>query len=523
MMENAPLALVPDRTGLDQLLIDDKNKPTEHRAMQQQAVLAFGRRTNAQPPLPVLLQDAVTLACEVLHTPLGGIGEVHGDALALTVAPPGDGDRATAAREHHCPLGDGRSMAAFAMKSGNVTVTGDLRRETRFADDFLLARNVVGALTAPLHVNGKPFGALGVYTHAPRQFSLDEVAFAETIAHLLGTSVARIKAEEQLEQAREMKSSLLGMVDSMVMTLDMEGRIVDMNRACEELTKHRLDDLRNQPFWQAMVAPDDADLVKIIFESSRGSQIPSEFEGEVLAGDGSRRQVSWSLKVLATGQVQTILVTGRDQTAQAEIKAELLRAKMLAEETNSTLGQLTARLGKPRNATAAPPASQERDEVSEAPSGSRTPVPEHCALAGERPTPQPAAGVSLPAGHCPHGRPPASPAAQFFRRGVLGHFRLRILVLHGPVAQVRDLCGGDGPFARPDPLRRPGDARRPHDGEQGHAVPGGLRLHQPHPSAENAGMTALQAPPPSAATALDRHRPILMQSSFRHPPAGRSR
>ena len=98
------------------------------------------------------------------------------------------------------------------------------------------------------------------------------------------------------------------MVDSMVMTLDMDGRVVDMNRACEELTKYKLDDVRDRPFWQAMVAPDDAELVEIIFHSSRGSHIPSEFEGEVLARDGARRQVSWSLKVLSTGQVQTILV-----------------------------------------------------------------------------------------------------------------------------------------------------------------------------------------------------------------------
>jgi len=253
-------------------------------------------------------------------------------------------------------------MAAFALKSGNVTVAADLRKETRFRDDFLRSREIVGALTVPLHVNAKPFGVLGAYTRGPRQFSVDDVTFAETIAHLLSASVARIKAEEKLQEAREIKSSLLGMVDSMVMTLDMDGRVVDMNRACEELTKFRLEDVRDQPFWQAMVAPDDAELVKIIFQSSRGSQIPSEFEGEVLARDGSRRRVSWSLKVLSTGQVQTILVTGRDQTAQAEIKAELQRMKSLAEESTATLSQLTAKFDKPRKKAAARAASRAVEE-----------------------------------------------------------------------------------------------------------------------------------------------------------------
>ena len=63
-------------------------------------------------------------------------------------------------------------MAAFALKSGNVTVTADLRKETRFRDDFLRGRGVVGALAVPLHVNAKPFGVLGVYTNAPRRVLL---------------------------------------------------------------------------------------------------------------------------------------------------------------------------------------------------------------------------------------------------------------------------------------------------------------------------------------------------------------
>ncbi len=200
-------------------------------------------------------------------------------------------------------------------------------------------------MTVPLHVNGKAFGALAVYSTSRREFSADDVTFAETISHLLGASVARIKVEEKLHEASEIQSSLLGMVDSMVMTLDIDGRVVDMNRACEELTQFQLNEVRDQPFWQAMVSPDDADLVKLIFQSSRGSQIPSEFEGEVVSRDGKRRRVSWSLKVLSTGQVQSILVTGRDHSVEDEIKAELVRVKTLADETTATLSQLTERLG----------------------------------------------------------------------------------------------------------------------------------------------------------------------------------
>ena len=117
-METASLAIAPDPAGLDQLLIDIRNKPMEPRAVQQQAVLAFGRRTNAQPPLAVLLQDAVALVGEVLDAPLGGVGEVRGDTLVLTVAARDAEGRGAAPQEHRCCVSDVNSMAAFALQIG---------------------------------------------------------------------------------------------------------------------------------------------------------------------------------------------------------------------------------------------------------------------------------------------------------------------------------------------------------------------------------------------------------------------
>ncbi len=316
----------------------------EQRSLQQNALLAFGRRTNAQPPLPVLMQDAVALICEILSADRGGMGEVEGETLLMSLTTRDADGRTVDPQINRCPLSDATSLAAYSLRTGNLTYCGDLRMESRFRDPFLLRQNIAAALVIPLHVNGKPFGALGVYSETPREFTVDEIGFAETIAHLLSASIARIKAEQTLDEVREIKSSLLGMVDTMVMTLDMDGRVVDMNRACEEMTKFQLNDVRDQPFWKAMVAPSEAELVKIIFQSSRGSQIPSEFDGEIIARDGSRKRVSWSLKVLSTGRVQTILMTGRDRTLQTTIKAELQRMRSFADATSATLSSLSERL-----------------------------------------------------------------------------------------------------------------------------------------------------------------------------------
>ncbi len=65
----------------------------------------------------MLLQDAVALVGEILHAQFGGVGEVQGDELVLTVTARDDDGRGAAPQEHRCSLADADSMAAFALKS----------------------------------------------------------------------------------------------------------------------------------------------------------------------------------------------------------------------------------------------------------------------------------------------------------------------------------------------------------------------------------------------------------------------
>ena len=85
----------------------------EPHALRQDAVLAFGRRTTAQPPLAILMQDAATVVAEVLLAPFGGSGELRGDVLVLSIYTMGSQDATS--RQHRCAMSDDASMAAFAM------------------------------------------------------------------------------------------------------------------------------------------------------------------------------------------------------------------------------------------------------------------------------------------------------------------------------------------------------------------------------------------------------------------------
>ncbi len=296
-----------------------------------EALLAFGRRTAAQPALTVLVQDAAMLVGETLDTDLLGVAEVRDEGrLTMCLTATRDARRRADSRVHESDLDARDSMAAYAFTAARPVVSIDLAAETRFDDLFLRREGVVSAVAVPLHLNGRPFGAMGVFTTRPREFTADEIGFAETIGHLLSASSARVKLEEDLRHERAVHSTVLGMVSAMVLTLDAEGNVVFMNRECEQVTGYALDEARGRSFWNLFAAPEEADLVRGVFRKSVGSGVPSEIAGFLLSKQGGRRRVSWSMKAMASGQVQTVLLTGVDQTEILETKAELEKIREMA-------------------------------------------------------------------------------------------------------------------------------------------------------------------------------------------------
>lgn len=283
----------------------------------QEALLAFGRRSTAQPALGVLLQDAAMLVGETLQADWVGIAEIReGNQLVLQVGRAAPNVQFDGQHVHRTTLDAVDSMAASALRSACILVSENVAADTRFDDPFLRHLGIVAAATIPLHINGRPFGALGVYASHPRKFRAEEIGFAETIGHLLSASSARVKLEEELKLERDFRSTVLGMVRAMVLSLDAEGRVTYMNPECERATGYKLEEVRGRSFWSLFVAPEEHQWIQQVFRGSVGNGVPSEFAGALVSKDGSRRQVAWSMKAMASGEIQTLILAGSDQTAK---------------------------------------------------------------------------------------------------------------------------------------------------------------------------------------------------------------
>ncbi len=347
-MNATPMTNAPDSVRLEGLaeVLSSLGSETNHadaRARRQAAILAFGRRTIARPALAVLMQDAVALVGEILGTGLAGVTEVvgNGQRLVTTVASLDSTGHMKNPVSRQMPMNPIGSMAAFALTMANTVVTSDLPNETAYQDMFLRKLGIRSALCVPVHLNREPFGALSVFSLEHRQFDADDSGFAESISHLLAATIARVHAENEMARQKELAQSVLDSVDSLVITLDDQERLLRMNGATEYLLGFSLAEVAGKTFASTMLAPKAVEPFAVFFREAINEGESRGLEVELIAKDGSPRMVRLRGTRLAeqTRSRPTVLLCGVDRTEIARLAGELLRAReQLAGNGNADPG-----------------------------------------------------------------------------------------------------------------------------------------------------------------------------------------
>jgi PAS domain S-box-containing protein len=138
------------------------------------------------------------------------------------------------------------------------------------------------------------------------------------------------RAEEALEDERNVVSGILDTVGALVVVLNREGRIVRLNRACERMTGQSIEQARGQRIWDLFVAPEEKEQFRTMFQQTCDHQSRSEYESSWVDGDGSQRTIAWSAAVLPAAKQMPmyVIASGIDVTAQ---KRAQLRFRGLLE------------------------------------------------------------------------------------------------------------------------------------------------------------------------------------------------
>ncbi len=137
--------------------------------------------------------------------------------------------------------------------------------------------------------------------------------------HGLAFDITDLKrTEEALEDERSVVSGILDTVGALVVVLDREGRIVRLNRACEQMTGQNIEEARGQHVWDLFVAPEEKEQFWTMFQQTCDNQSRAEYESSWVARDGSQRTIAWSAAVLPAAKQMPmyVIASGIDVTAQ---------------------------------------------------------------------------------------------------------------------------------------------------------------------------------------------------------------
>ena len=143
--------------------------------------------------------------------------------------------------------------------------------------------------------------------------------------HGVGFDITDLKRiEEELQEERNVASAILDTVGALVVVLDLEGRIIRFNRACEQMTGYSFAEVQGKYFWDLLVVPEEAERFWAWFQKTRADHCPQEYESCWVNREGKQRIIAWSTTALpgATEAPAYIIASGMDITERkrAEVK-----------------------------------------------------------------------------------------------------------------------------------------------------------------------------------------------------------
>ena len=171
-----------------------------------------------------------------------------------------------------------------------------------------------------------------------------EVAVAEAVfwqqpaivANLLDVT-ERVEAQQAVLRERDFSNNIINTADAIIMVLDGEGRIVVLNPAGERVTGYTQDEVRGQPYWDAVSPPQIRDDNMELFATIRQGEGSGAVEGLWQTRSGAEVTIAWRYvgQYSGDGSLTGVVAVGIDVTQQ-----RILERQQMATERLRSLGQI---------------------------------------------------------------------------------------------------------------------------------------------------------------------------------------
>ncbi|MEO5349535.1 MAG: EAL domain-containing protein [Magnetococcus sp. YQC-3] len=182
-----------------------------------------------------------------------------------------------------------------------------------------------GHYCVPILFRERLMGVINLYVPDGYQHNPEEEAFLITISYTLANLIERRATEQHLLEEREFSASLLATAPALVVVLDLEGRVILFNHACQQLTGYKESEVMGRAIVDLLVPPEERDSLQPVWQQLLDEQTPSHHENHWLSKNGERFLIAWSNSIIrhSDGSLRSIIATGMDITRQRQTEKML--------------------------------------------------------------------------------------------------------------------------------------------------------------------------------------------------------
>ncbi|MEW9672637.1 PAS domain S-box protein [Ammoniphilus sp. 3BR4] len=133
-------------------------------------------------------------------------------------------------------------------------------------------------------------------------------------------------------------TAVMDTLNTLVIILDPQGRVVQMNRACEQIFGYPLNDVKGFFYWDIFIQIEEKEELSNVFHSYlRKPKLLHQYVNHWKTKQGEKRMISWSNRVFPSdsSDTQYIICTGIDVTEQKEAEKKLEQAQQELKNTIS--------------------------------------------------------------------------------------------------------------------------------------------------------------------------------------------
>ncbi len=165
-------------------------------------------------------------------------------------------------------------------------------------------------------------------------YSLVPVAWGNTVEHvmlLLEDVTEQVRLGEEARRAEQHLASVVESASDLVLSTDVDGRILTWNAAAERLSGYTRDEVRGCLFSEQCAVPHRALVNQAFGAARRGGEFGTP-EWDLVTRPGALVPVAWVGSAMKDdlGRVVAIVVVGRDLTERRKFEAQLLQSQKLA-------------------------------------------------------------------------------------------------------------------------------------------------------------------------------------------------